>query len=549
MKLESKRIGYGVILGIFISIHFQCAKPSNLGGGPVDETPPLLSKENSTPNQQTQFTKQDITLKFDEYISLKNVYSQVIISPPLSYNPKIQARGKKLTFAFDEREELKEDATYVINFGDAIVDYNAGNKLENYRFAFSTGDYIDSLSVSGQVKDALTREPVGEVLVMLYDNHKDSVVYLEKPFYFARTDDSGRFKIENLRSDTFKVFALKETNLNYTYDNPSEMIGYLDTLIVVNDSTFNNLDIEIFKESEDFARSGVSGKTYGSIGIGYTSPPQNMVVTSNISDQVLQTEIIGDSLKVWYRNAQDTSFQFYVTDNDTYSDTIKVRKYKLSDFRKKRNKLTLRTNNLESGNNLAYFDTLSLTFTYPIGTIDIDSMSLMDTSGSTFGFSPIIDSIHPRNLQIIHDRIADTTYVLNLYPGSVTDIYDISIDSTSLEYQVTKQEDYGSIHFTYDSLDVNLQYVLLLKDGDDIVRQTTIDDEKGKITFNNLVPQQYDCEIIFDVNKNGRWDPGNYQRQTQSEITLRSSIESLRANWELNVVFINGKFKEESINE
>lgn len=537
------------MLGIIISIHYQCAKPSNLTGGPVDKTPPTIFTDKSTPNQQTQFTKQDIELSFDEYIALKNVYSQVIISPPLLYNPKIKARGKNLVFAFDEREELKENATYVINFGNAIVDFNASNELANYRFAFSTGDYIDSLSISGSVKDALSRDPVEDVLVMLYDNTEDSIVYKEKPFYFARTDKSGNFKIENLRTDTFKVFALKETNLNYIYDNPSELIGYLDTLINVNDSTENNIELEVFYESGEFEREGTRGKTYGEVGIAYTSSPSRVEVSSDLENQVLLPELLGDSLKVWYRNEVDSSFQLFLTDKEEYFDTIKVRKYSISDFRKKRKKLSMKTNNLEANNRLAPFDTLQLTFTYPIGSVDVDSINLQDTTGQVVDFTYTTDSLHPRRLHLIHDRIPDTTYQLDLYPGSILDIYDKSLDSMSLEYTVSRQEDYGTIHFSYDSLDVNLQYVFQLKDGDEVIRESIINDEKGKISFSKLLPQQYDCEILFDRNKNGKWDPGSYAEKTQSEVILRSSIESLRANWELNVFFINGEFQEDPENE
>ncbi|MCB0640491.1 MAG: carboxypeptidase regulatory-like domain-containing protein, partial [Phaeodactylibacter sp.] len=106
---------------------------------------------------------------------------------------------KTVLFEFDENEELRENATYIINFGDAIKDFTEGN-IAPIRFIFSTGDYIDSLEVKGRVVDAVSGEPVSDVLVMLYDNLNDTVVRTERPFYFSRTDKAGQFKIENVKA-------------------------------------------------------------------------------------------------------------------------------------------------------------------------------------------------------------------------------------------------------------------------------------------------------------------------------------------------------------
>lgn len=50
---------------------------------------------------------------------------------------------------------------------------------------------------------------------MLYDQKEDSIVVNSKPYYFAYTDETGSFRITNIREGSFKVFALKDANANF----------------------------------------------------------------------------------------------------------------------------------------------------------------------------------------------------------------------------------------------------------------------------------------------------------------------------------------------
>ncbi|MEM9850056.1 MAG: Ig-like domain-containing protein, partial [Bacteroidota bacterium] len=140
-----------LIFSSFILI--QCANPGTLTGGPKDEQPPRLDSLESTPNLQTNFEVQDIVLTFDEWIKLNNPFTQIVVSPPLDPKPEVSLKGKSVLIEFDETTELRANATYTINFGEAIQDLTEGNPAENLRFVFSTGDFIDSLEVSGQIKD------------------------------------------------------------------------------------------------------------------------------------------------------------------------------------------------------------------------------------------------------------------------------------------------------------------------------------------------------------------------------------------------------------
>jgi hypothetical protein len=206
----------------------SCANPVAPTGGPKDVTPPAVTGS-SPANLSTNFTDKEIVISFDEYVSLKDIHSQLIVSPPLSEMPTFSNRGKSLIVKF--KDQWRSETTYNIFFGDAIVDITEGNKLGGYKFTFSTGDVLDSMMIEGKLINAFNLVPVKDAYVMLYDSIYDSVPYKQIPYYISRTNESGEFRLTNLRNMKYKMFALTDVNANYIYDVPGEEIAFIDTLI------------------------------------------------------------------------------------------------------------------------------------------------------------------------------------------------------------------------------------------------------------------------------------------------------------------------------
>ncbi len=216
----------GAILG-----YQGCAKIGSLTGGIKDESPPgvVLTKP---ANPSVEFNQDRIEIEFDEFIQLKNINLELMVSPPMEVKPIVRIRKKSIIV--DLHEKLRDNTTYTLNFGQAIADYHEGNILKNYEFVFSTGEYIDSLGVSGIILNAFNLQPSKEaVYIMLYDVDKDSVPYHDMPLYIGKASQEGLFFINNIRPDTFKVFALKDVNSNFLYDNPDEMIAFMDTTFIL----------------------------------------------------------------------------------------------------------------------------------------------------------------------------------------------------------------------------------------------------------------------------------------------------------------------------
>ena len=217
----------GLITSCYALISFNsgCAQIGFPTGGARDSLAPVLSKA-SPENYRTNFTGNKITLSFDEYIEIKDLQSNLLVSPLPKNNPSINSNLK--TISIKLKDSLKPNTTYSINFGDAIADVHEGNVLKNFTYTFSTGSFIDSLQVKGKVLLAESGKPDSTLLVFLYRNAVDSEVISRKPDYVTKANSTGDFTFSNLPAASFKIYALKDGDGGKTYNGKSELFAFND---------------------------------------------------------------------------------------------------------------------------------------------------------------------------------------------------------------------------------------------------------------------------------------------------------------------------------
>ena len=212
----------------------DCAKVGAPMGGPSDKIPPMVVSSKPG-NYRKNFKGERLEITFDEFVTIKNLSSELIVSPPLKERTTMRVRGK--TFILNLNNKLRDSITYTFNFGNAITDFHEGNVLENYEFVVSTGDVLDSLTVTGRVLQAEDLQPGKDpALVMLYSNMNDSAPLQEIPVYLGKTGKEGDFTINNIKTGTYKIFALKDANSNMLYDLPDEWIAFSDSAFVFDPS-------------------------------------------------------------------------------------------------------------------------------------------------------------------------------------------------------------------------------------------------------------------------------------------------------------------------
>lgn len=219
------------ISGIIITYTLiACASMGAPTGGPKDIDPPLPVYEKSTPlMNELHVDKRKITIYFDENIAVKKPQEKVIISPAQKQPPIIQSAGKKVFVRL--KDTLLPNITYTIDFGDAIADLNEGNPLPQFSYAFSTGDHIDTMEIAGTLINAYDHELIKNTIVGVLADNSDTAFTKRPLLRMAKTDEHGRFIIHNLARGNYKVVALDDKNRNYYYDQGSEQIAFIDTLI------------------------------------------------------------------------------------------------------------------------------------------------------------------------------------------------------------------------------------------------------------------------------------------------------------------------------
>ncbi len=537
-KIDLMRLSWYWISIIILGFSLQyCANPIAPTGGPRDETPPQLDSTVSTSNYQTNFQKQDIQLTFDEWIVLKDVFNQVVISPPLENQPEIFIRKKTVYFEFADEEVLKDEVTYTINFGEAIEDLTEGNPADNLRFVFSTGDFIDSLSIQGIITDAKTGEPLEGVLFNMYDEIQDTVVRTKRPFYFAKTDKDGRFRVDNVKSDTFKLFALKDANLNYLFDVSSEAIGFLDTTIILPRDISQNLQLKLFTEEPVLNLISAQANTYGVIRLAFSKEVPKMNFRSNLPDVSFVEEYKNDSLLLWYSFDNPGNWQLFVEYDTLINDTISIDSLSQSSFLQANSLKWVSARSSSRASSLIPGKALQYELNHPLTTISEDLINLTaDTTRQSITPTVSIDTSNNRILYINYPWREGMTYQLEILPGALTDIYGLSLtDTLSQVFLGAAQKDFGTLNLQLTDINPDTAYVVdLFSGGTTLVERMVVSGESEySRVFQNLSPGKYEVHVTIDLNQNGRWDTGNYDLKRQPEPYLIKEVEQLRANWEI----------------
>jgi hypothetical protein len=506
---------------VFVLI--SCAQTGNLSGGKKDVSEPVLDTLRSTPSKNINFNPNELVFYFDEFVVVKDPLKQVLISPPLVYLPKIKERGKRITVKIDEKEVLRPNTTYTFNFGEAIRDFHEGNIYKNFKYVFSTGSELDSMSISGKLVDAVTGKAPEEMLVFLYDSMADSIVRKEKPMYSTRTDKEGAFLFENIRSDTFKIFALKDDNVNFLYDLPTELIAFSDTLVYLENGAKPVIQMRVSKPLPKFDISTINAKSYGKINILFNQPARTIPFFSDQDSLGLYPEIMKDSLNIFY-NTTD-SFQLFLPG----FDTIKVKPRMVKEFNKKK---SIRTVAKSASKTMLHTDTLYVVYDEPIATYDKSLIKLSDDISEIEDFAILRDTSH-KKLMFLFDWSEGIDYNLVIDSAAVRSIYGRVNDSISITAGFLAADKKSKISVKITDLDSTKYYHINVLREQNIIKSVAIRDLKETtISLGGLVPDRYDLNIIQDDDLNGKWDAADYWLHRQAEYFKDIKGEKTKENWQ-----------------
>lgn len=520
-----------VLFFILISLTWRCASIQQPMGGPKDSIPPKILSE-TPPNLTRNFNAEKIVIEFDEYVKLSNTQKEISVSPDVEQ--PINPRVKRKTIEVALPDSLEANTTYTINFGKAIGDFNEGNPLLNYSYVFSTGNVIDSLSISGNVIDALTKIPEKEIAVILIPTRQDSIFGKRKANIFTLTDTSGNFQLKNLREDTYRIYALKEENNDRVYNAPGEYIGFLTDSIVLNKDT-SGIHLEISKGlPKDFRLLDRKIEPTGKISFVFNKPlkspdivvlhPQNLDETKQITYNTAR-----DSASMWLAELTFDSLKVQISDQGTVLDSVTLRRGR----NEKYDRDFLILDNL-SGNKVTRVKHIQLTAASPVQSIDRNKIILTEDSIPRTNFQLAKDTTAPWRYVLRYNWRPKRNYQLSLEEGAFLGFFGDKNKSVSKSFTMNETENFGDIVLNITLPDTNRQYLVqLINEKMDFIHRSVPIRKSGKIPFRQFPGGKYTIRIIYDENNNDEWDPGDvYLKRQPERVWYLGKTFIIRANWE-----------------
>ncbi len=533
-------------LALFIT---NCAQIGTLSGGPKDITPPKLM-EALPALKTTNFNSTEIILRFDEFIALKDLNNQLMISPKLATKPDITFSGKKVTIKLN-KSELLPNTTYRFYFGNAIVDMHESNPLQNFSYIFSTGNTIDTLKIKGVVENALLKTKEKDIVVGLYFNKElsDSFAFKQTPDYLTRTDGNGQFEIENLPSANFKMVCFSDKNKDYMYNGTDiELVGFIkDPFDPKADSTFK---VSLFNEipSKTFIKKVIMNEN----GRGMIIFNQN----TNLKVKPFNESVAKDLYFAKYGSEADSSEFFYKhqTDSlwlianygqtaDKHTDTLQLRIPKL---RAKNSRILAIRSNLSSGK-LNYNDSIQLYLSQWIDTSKtrLNGIKLISKTDTSVNSSPLNLKYTTPNTILINCKLKPkASYTLVIDTSFVRGYNNTTNDSMSLPFTFKSKKDLGQLNLKI-TFNKKQDYIVQLLNETNIsvsenyVRFSLSSSNTSTINVKDLEEGSYKVRIIYDDNSDKTWNTGQLIKNIYPEkiIILEKTIKVI-PDWDIEEEFI-----------
>lgn len=511
---------------IFVLVLSGCAKRGNITGGLKDTLAPVL-KSSFPKNLSTNFNGKEIKLVFDEYVKLKNINKQLIISPPMKEQPEILPYNASKVITIRLRDTLQPNTTYSFNFGQSIEDNNEANPYSQFKYVFSTGTYIDSLKLNVKVKDALENKVDNFVSVMLYEiNEKfnDSTIYKETPRYITNTLDSLKLvTIENIKAGKYLLVALKD-NGNNKFDPRADKIGFQKQYITIPNDTI--YEVELFKEKAAFKAIKPEQASGNRMIMGYEGSPKEIKVTIKQGTDVIPNIVTRfpkkDSVNIWFKPLKMDSLKVSVEKEKFIKDfTVKLKKQKADSL----------SITPEFGASLPLRERFTLNTSIPLVKFDKTKISIKNKDSIAVDFTTDYNEFEQK-MYFDFKKEEQQLYKIKLLPGAVTDFYEKANDTLMYNVGTKNASDYANLRVVLENVK-RFPIIVELTDKDGKVKYSEYTEGETKVFFDAIEPASYTLRIIYDDNKNKVWDTGNFieRRQTEEVIYLKEEI-NVRANWD-----------------
>jgi uncharacterized protein (DUF2141 family) len=581
---------------IFITIYVigSCAKQNIPAGGPKDILPPKIVKS-VPPNSSVNFKGKSIIVTFDEFFTLDKINEKFMISPPMKAKPVISVRGKSLIIEF--REERKDSTTYTLYFQDAIRDLDEANPLNNFQFVFSTGKVIDSLSVTGNVLDAFNLEPEKSTLVLMYRNLADSAPRKTLPDYITQSEENGWFRINNIKEGKYKIYALQDNNNDKKYDLADEKFAFIDSVLDVNPAR-NYLPVpKEVPDTTKIAKKTPAGKRNKELTdtlaikakaaavkpyvegehklYMYTAekkaryltssgrrlpyqliytlslPPDTSKFEFSIEDPgeknyFIEKNRTQDTITIWLRDSSlyskpliKTIIRYPFTDSSGIviykRDSVPMRfiTTRTSKVREEKNKYKFTTN--IQNNFLKPGQPIIFSSPTPFRQPDTSRIKLFEKAANAnehILYTLIKDSLNSRRYHMNAKLKESGKYTLITDLSAFGNIFGERSDSSGINFSVRTADSYGLLTLDISKAEGDI-IIQLLDTKENLIEEKKLRSVQS-VVFPLLERGKYRIRAIYDLNHDGKWTTGDYDKKRQPEpVSFYPDEIEVKINWEI----------------
>ncbi|MBR1768992.1 MAG: Ig-like domain-containing protein [Bacteroidales bacterium] len=540
MYVKRKYIVFFLLL-VFLS---SCARIVVPNGGPRDITAPKVKRSFPAENS-VNFSAKEIRIDFDEYITLENISQNLIVSPPTGKKPTVTSYLKSLYIK--DLDSLKDNATYIFDFGNAIRDFNEGNPAEHFVFSFSTGSVIDTMFYYGSVLNAYTLKPERDKYVALYSSHDKAEQTTHLPDYITRTDSLGKFNFYNIKEGEYSLLAYDDNNNSMIYDMVTEGIAF-STLPVIAKSKEDSLfagDTLFFSNSRDtLMKLSSAGFVADREAAVYLSMPVTdsfrvdfLYPVLSEEDYIIEKRLSDTSseILIYFISSQPyDTVGFSLSDAEGFSEKSEII---FSRPKKKKNEQQNFSFSLPASK-IPYYDTLTLNLPFALNNekslpLKACIISEGDTSSAMF----FADRLNSKRLVSDYSLKENTEYLITIDSSAAENYKGEKNSAFSGKFTTDSKDDYSTftIRLT-DSLNRDKQVIVSLFDeknnrvGDNV----EVKANGEKILFVHLKEGSYKLRCITDDNNNGIWDRNDFILHRQAEkIQYFPKPISIRKAWDL----------------
>lgn len=551
---------------VYIIFLFSCARQSSPTGGPKDTIPPILIKT-IPPDETINFKGNDIQLLFSEDVILNAPKEQLIVTPTIGKDYKITYRKNMVVLAFED--PLKDSTTYTFNFRDAVQDITEKNPVRNLQFALSTGHYIDSLSIEGEVFDLLKGTEVKDATVALHVENDTFSIFEDPTVYFTKTNKEGGFEISHLKPDNYFIYAFEDKNRNLIVNSRSESYGFLSEYQYLLES-LEGISIGLIRLDAGPLKI-TSARPYNTyFNIRTTKTLRTFQINAADSSELAYTFGENQANIRIYKTTDKDSLQVHLVAFDSIDnriDTTLYAKYLTREVTPEKFNLSIQKPLV-----LAHKGTIeaTLVFTKPLKEFNLDSIFYQVDSLTKITFTPqdlnwdpltrklsisktvssnLFQGPEPNGGQRLNRRApAKQDLPVEQKPAPINELRlgtaaFISIENDSSQKTVQSIKPLTEQELAVINIDIRTTakafLVQLLDRNYTVIRQVN---NRQQVRFEDILPGEYQIRLIVDKNENGRWDPGNYFTRTEPEPVIyyrgadgSTNIKGVNANWEIGM--------------